>query len=718
VFFAPGDIATVYDIKPLYNSSVTGTGQSITIVGQSAIQVTDLQAFQSAAGINSTQVPNQFVVPDSGTPTVEADGDEAESDIDLEWSNATAPGATINFVYTGNNPNYGAFDSITYAIDEQIGTIISSSYGTCEAYLDGTQTTLESSLEQGTSQGQTIMSAAGDDGSTDCFVGLGTGEPAASVQEALAVDYPASSQYVTGMGGTEISSANAAYDESNTAWWAAATTSDLVSSALQYIPEVVWDDDTPNCGQTDCLSAGGGGTSTLFPKPSWQTGVPGISSTITNREVPDLALYASPGFPGYLVCSSDTSFWESGQESSCSSGFRDSTTGDLTVAGGTSFAAPIFSGMLALINQKAGYTVGQGQGLINPELYKLAASSATYASAFHDITSGNNDCLAGSAFCASGSPGFSAGVGYDQASGLGSVDVTNLATAWPANSAATNLTATTTTITAANSSPNVNASDSFTITVAAATGTPTGNVTVTVDDNAPVTEALAANGTYVYTTTFTTAGAHTILASYAATTTYGGSEASVTVNVAAVTSGTGKIALSSSPATLTVAQGSSGTETITVTPSDGYTGTVYLTVNLPTSLDNLCGGFSNPNTTTGDGVVPISSATTPETNTMTLDTNASDCATAEAMHRTGMRQLRTLRAGSQAKNEVPKNGGGNPVPLTVAFAGLLLAGFMGRKSRKLRGLAGLILLASVGLVAAIASAPPSPTRRREPTPLR
>jgi hypothetical protein len=218
---------------------------------------------------------------------------------------------------------------------------------------------------------------------------------------------------------------------------------------------------------------------------------------------------------------------------------------------------------------------------------------------------------------------------------------------------------------------------------------------VTVDDNAPIAETLAANGTYVYTTSFTTAGAHTILASYAATSTYAASQASVTVNVAAVTSGKGAIALTSSPATLTVAQGSSGTETITVTPSGGYTGTVDLTVNLPTALANLCGGFANANSA-GDGVVPISSPTTPETNVMTLDTNASDCNTAEARLRTGMRQLRTLRAGSLAKNEVPKNGG-NPVPLTVAFAGLLLAGFLGRGSRKLRGLAGLILLASVGL---------------------
>jgi Pro-kumamolisin, activation domain/Bacterial Ig-like domain (group 3) len=685
VFFAPGDIGTVYDIKPLYNASVTGTGQSITIVGQSAVQTSDLEAFQNAAGL-TVKDPTQFVVPNSGTPTVFASGDEAESDLDLEWSNAIAPGATINFVYVGNNQNFSAFDSLQYAIDEKIGTIVSSSYGVCETALGTAETqSLEASLEQGTTQGQTIMSAAGDDGSTDCYgiTGLTTAQ-----QEALAVDYPASSQYVTGVGGTEISSANSAYDTSNTAYWAAATTSDVISSALQYIPEVAWNDDAPNCGVANCLSSGGGGASALFSKPSWQTGVSGIPAD-GKRDVPDLALYASPNFPGYLFCSSDTTAWNTGQVASCSSGFRDPSTGDLTIAGGTSFDAPVFSGILALINQKQDYTTGQGQ--INPTLYTLAANSATYLAAFHDITSGNNDCNAGSANC-SGSIGFSAGTGYDQVTGLGSVDATALATAWPVNSTISTLIDTTTTITVSNSAPNVGASDNFTITVTAASGTPTGTVNLTVDGGTAIAETLASNGTFVYTTSFSTAGAHTILAAYVANSTYAASTGSVTVNVATVSSGKGTITLSSSPTTLTVAQGSSGTETITVTPSTSpaYTGTVYLTVNLPSALNNLCGGFSNSNTA-GDGVVLISNAT-PQTNSMILDANASDCATNGAIRKSGLRPLRTLRAGNTAKN-----GGGNPVPLTVAFAGLLLAGFLGRGSRKLRGLAGLILLAAVGL---------------------
>jgi len=687
IWFAPGDIATAYDIKPLYNASVTGSGQSITLVGQSAILNSDIEAFQSASGL-SIKDPVPYLVPNTGNSTPQPDGDEAESDLDVEWAGAIAPGATINFVYTGSNQNYGAFDALVYAVDQKIGTIISSSYGECEVALGGQ--TLESSLEQATSQGQTVIAAAGDDGSTDCY---GMTELTTAQQEALAVDYPASSPNVTGMGGTEISQTNAAYYTVGQGYWESDPgTSDIVNSVEQYIPEVVWNDDTPNCGQAVCISATGGGASTLFTKPTWQTA---LTPSDGKRDVPDLALYASPSYPGFLFCSSDTSFWNTTQspiqQGSCTNGFEDSTGVNLTGAGGTSFDGPIFSGILALINQKQGYTTGQG--LINPTLYTLAADSATYASAFHDVTSGNNDCTAGSANCAN-SDGFSAGTGYDQVTGLGSVDATNLASAWPASSGTgPTLISTTTTVTASNNSPNVNASDTFTITVAAATGTPTGTVNLTVDGGTAIAETLASNGTFVYNTSFSTAGAHTILAAYVATSTYAASTGSVTVNVATVGSNTGTITLAASPSTLTVSQGSSGNEAITVTPGGGYTGTVDVSFDTSNdnALANLCYNFTPNINSAGDGTVPITS-TTAGTTTLTLDTNASDCNSTAAIAKSGKHALRMLHARSIAKGN-----GGNPLPLTVAFAGLLLVGFLGRSSRKLRGLAGLILLAGVGL---------------------
>jgi hypothetical protein len=422
--------------------------------------------------------------------------------------------------------------------------------------------------------------------------------------------------------------------------------------------------------------------------------VPGIPSD-GKRDVPDLAFYASPSFPGFLYCTSDSSAWGSGQSGSCANGFRDSNNVYLTVAGGTSFDGPTFAGILALISQKQGYTTGQG--LVNSTLYSLASNSTTYASAFHDITSGNNDCNAGSANC-NGTIGFSAGLGYDQASGLGSLDVSNLAGAWPASSSTgPALIATTTTVTASNIAPNINVNDTFTVTAAAASGTPTGSVTLTVDSNAPITETLSANGTFVYTTSFATVGSHTILAAYVADSTYATSTGSVTVNVTAVSSGSGTIALSAAPSTLTVAQGASGNETITVTPAGGYTGTVGLAFDTSndSALQNLCWEWSNQNSA-GNGTVSITGKTA-VASALTLDANASDCATQAAVQTTGKQPLKTLHSTHSATSSA-KNAGKNPVPLTVAFAGLLLVGFLGRSARKLRGLAAIVLLAAVGLV--------------------
>jgi subtilase family serine protease len=690
VFFAPGDITTVYNIKPVYSAGFTGTGQKIAIVGQSAIELSDIENFQSAAGL-TTKDPTVVLMPGTGTSTFSS-GDESESDLDLEWSGAIATGADIYFVYTGSNPNYGAFDALQYAVDQNLAPIISSSYGECEAYLGGQ--TLESTFQQAASQGQTVMAASGDDGSTDCFIALTSGNPPASEQQALAVDYPASSPYVTGMGGTEISSANSAYLTSGSAYWEGSSGNDVISSALQYIPEVAWNDDTNNCGQDNCLASSGGGASTLFTKPSWQTGVTGIPSD-GKRDVPDLALYASPGVPGYLYCTSDDTAWTNGQEASCNSGFRDAATEDLTVAGGTSFAAPIFSGLVALINQKAGY--GSGQGLINPTLYKLASNSTTYGAAFHDITTGSNDCLAGSPDCAN-TDGFSAHSGYDQVTGLGSVDAFNLITAWPSNTGVS-LIATTTSIAAANSSPSLNTSDTFTVTVTSNTGTtiPSGTISITVDGGTPITGiALTANGTATYATSFSTAGSHEITAAYSGDATHAASTGVVTVNVPTSSSGSGSFALAST--NVTVAQGNQGSSTITVTPKSGYTGTVILTFDTSNdnALQNLCAGFTNTDSA-GDGEVAVPNAS-PVSTQLVLDTNAADCLDTGASRKTGLVPLRSLRGVKvSAAGKTPGGKGPGRAPMELTFAGLLAAGFLSRYARRFRALAGVIALVAIAL---------------------
>jgi len=696
VFFSPADIATVYNIKTLYAAGANGTGQTIAVVGQSAVNVSDIEAFQNAAGL-TVKDPTLVLMPGTGTSALSS-GDLTESDLDLEWSGATAPGADIFFVYVGSSQNYGTFDALQYAIDEKIADIITVSYGACEPTLGGSN--LESTFQQATAQGQTIIAASGDSGSTACFQGTNVTNPPLATQKEIAVNYPASSPYVTGMGGTEITSAN---DTSGSAYWLAANGSDVLSSALQYIPEVAWNDDASGCGTTDCISAGGGGASTLFSKPSWQAGVAGIPSD-GKRDVPDLALYSSPDFPGYLYCTSDTSAWVSGQAASCNSGFRDSSTNDLTVAGGTSFAAPIFAGMLAIINQKAGYAAGQG--LINPTLYTLAANSSNYTAGFHDVTTGNNNCTAGSTFCAQ-TTGFSAGTGYDQVTGLGSVNMAQLLPVWPANSGTTaGLIGTTTTITASSSSPSAGVTDTFTITVVAASGTtaPAGTVTLQIDGGTAVTggttatasltaSSTSATSTATYQTSFSAVGTHQIIAQYPAGTTFAASAGVVQVTVPGTSSGKGTIALSSAPTTLTVSQGSSGTETLTITPAGGYTGTVILAFDTSNdnALQNLCYNFTTT-LTDGDGSVPVTGTAAVSTQ-LVFDANASDCVSA-ASRTAGGKSMHSLRSA----HTTAKNNPTNPAaPLGIAFGGLLIAGFLGRYSRKFRSMAAVIALLAVGL---------------------
>ncbi|WP_263357422.1 protease pro-enzyme activation domain-containing protein [Acidicapsa ligni] len=690
LFFAPGDIATVYDIQKEYNASFTGVGQSIAIVGQSQIDPHDIENFQNAAGL-AVKDPTTILVPGTGSAAFET-GDETESDLDLEWSGAIAKGATIYFVYTGTSDNNGAFDALTWVVDNKLGNIVSTSYGTCETNLGSF--TLEPLLQQAASQGQTVVAASGDDGATDCFPSTNL---TVTQQQTNAVDYPASSQYVTGLGGTEVSQANAAYLTAGSAYWDAAGSNDVITSALQYIPEVAWNEDTAGCGQADCLGASGGGASAIFPKPSWQTGPTGIPSD-NKRDVPDIALAASTGLPGYLFCSSDPSFWGQNQVASCNSGFRDSSTGDLTIAGGTSFAAPIFSGMLALINQQQNYTTGQG--LINPTLYSLASDSSIYASAFHDIVGGNNDCPSGTGLCNSTVTGFAAVTGYDQVTGLGSIDLFNLASAWSMKNTGPALTDTTTVVSASSASPNVGATDTFTITVAPAVATPvagaptpSGTVTITVDSGTPITgNTLTSNGTFTYTTSFSSAGMHQVLVTYSGDSTYAASTGTATVTAVAPNSGTGTFTLKATG--ITVSDGNSGASTITVTPASGYTGTIDFSLDSSNdnALQNICWAYGTQDSS-GNGILAVS-GTSAVTTTLTIYTNATFCATQAAVQKNGKSALHTLRRSNTSSNNDSNRS--KSTPGALALAGLLLFGFAGRYAKKFRGVAGILLLIGVG----------------------
>ena len=762
-FIQPGDVAIIYDINAAYSAGYTGAGQTIAVVGQSAIVAADIANFQTAAGV-PVRPPTLTLVPGTGVSTVNPSGkpgDMSESDLDLEYTSAIAKGATINFVYTGNATNSGgAFYALQYAIQNKLAPIISSSYGDCEIDLGSTYyATANAYLQQASSQGQTVISAAGDSGSTDCYPNTTL---TMANRMALAVDWPASSQYVTAMGGTEYSSG--AVSAANSTYFTAASGSDVIVSAKSYIPEQVWNDDSSANG----LSAGGGGVSIFTPQPSWQTGVPGIVAG-SFRLVPDISLASSPNNAGYLYCSSDTS---TGVTGSCTTGFRDATNTSLTLAGGTSFAAPIFAGMLAIINQKVS-SPSQGQGNINPELYKLAGNATTFASAFHDITAGTNACTAGTTYCVSPATlSYAAGVGYDQATGLGSIDLFNLMMAWPnftsqtgstttvtptaltpgqgvsdtinfnvasATSSVTTtptgtialsidgtltttltlsggtasyifssnatgahvisgvysgdslyststgtttvtviastLTTTTTALVPATTPASVGVADAIKITVTGGTPVPTGTVSITVDGGGATTLTLSAgasSSTATFSFTSTMAGTHIIAVTY-----FGDSankSSNGTLNLATGTTGSFTI----SSAAVTVTDGNTASQSITVTPSGGFTGAVNLSLTTTALISNACYTVTNATV----------SGTTAATATATIYTNSGNCPS-------GASPL--LKSGGASHAEAaPQPLPGRSLPVGLAMAGLLAVGFAGRKSRKLRGVIAVALLAITG----------------------
>ena len=386
-------------------------------------------------------------------------------------------------------------------------------------------------------------------------------------------------------------------------------------------------------------------------KPSWQAGVPNIPAD-GHRDVPDISLDASPYHDGLLYCTQVlTDGSPSTYVSSCqANSFRltdpgQTDDGTLQVAGGTSFAAPEFNGLLAIIEQKL--ASGGGLGNINPSLYKLASNATTYASAFHDITTGNNQvpCTAGSTDCPTGSNpvvGYAAATGYDQATGIGSVDANNLATAFAALVAATG------TKTALTVSPGtsvaINEAVTFTATVtpntAGATG-PTGTVTFTVDSvaQAPVTLSTASPYTAALKTDFPSAGAHVISATYSGDSNYTGStSSSTTVTVAASGTAATTTAVTATPTsfplgssvtlTATVSGTTAGTLTgpmtfttggvtigkvTQVSLGSGNTATGTITVNATASLGFAAGTDTITATYGGDAYNAGSSGTTPVT---------------------------------------------------------------------------------------------------------
>ena len=440
-YLAPQDFATIYDIEPLYKEQIDGAGQSIAVVGESDVSVMDIEAFRTRYGL---PVNNPVMILYSGV-NPGYNGAQVEGTLDLEWSGAIAPNATINYVY---GPD--AFGAFIYAVDNDIAPIVSISYGACE--IDFSASFYRSIAQEGNAEGITVLGASGDSGAAGCdaqdyapFATLG-----------LMVDFPAVMPEVTGVGGTE-------FVEGSGNYWSSVNSADY-GSALFYIPEAAW-----NESGGDGLLAGGGGASLFYSKPAWQAG-PGVPND-SARDVPDVAFSAA-----------------------LHDAYNITLGGNNVAVAGTSCAAPSMAGIVALLNQyqvTKGFQTQPGLGNINAQLYRLAESSP---SAFHDVTSGNNivPCAQGSPNCLTGSFGYQAGPGYDQATGLGSLDVSKLAAVWNTATHAADvklyLSATTLTL---NDTLNMTA----TVAPAGGKGTPTGRVDFSSAGVALGSVPLSSNGT-------------------------------------------------------------------------------------------------------------------------------------------------------------------------------------------------------------------------------
>ena len=487
---APDDFATIYDVTPLYNAGINGTGQKIAIAGQIEVNLSDIEQFRSSFNLPANN-PQTLLVPGSQNPgSNSTSGDLAESDLDLEWSGAVARDATVIFVYSTD-----VMTSVQYAIDQNLAPVVSVSYGSCEQETPASEyNAFVTWVQQANSQGITWLAAAGDDGAADCDDSQNPG---------LAVDLPGSVPEVTSVGGTE-------FNEGTGSYWNA-TNNVNGASVLSYIPEMTWNDSAED-GEP---SASGGGASVLFSKPAWQTvsGVPADNA----RDVPDVALNASDDHDPYVVY----------------------TGGSLQAYGGTSFGGPTFGGLTVLLNQKL---ATGGVGNINPKLYSLAASGWG-TGMFHDITTGNNivtvACSRREPDCGATPVGYYAGLGYDQTTGLGSVDAYKLITGWNGGTTTTPVTpAVSVTLLSNISSVATNDIVYLMATVASTNGsTPSGTVSFSISGTSLGSAVLNGSGGSA-TATLAVNGLQLPVGSGAITATYNGtSSSSFTVNVTASGSG-------------------------------------------------------------------------------------------------------------------------------------------------------------------------------------
>ena len=535
-YLAPADFATIYDLAPLYQNSITGTGQSVAVVARCNIHVSDVQTFRSNFGLPAN---NPTIVVNGTDPGIVSNDEETEADLDAEWAGAIAQNASVQFVVSAStNTSDGVMLSAQYIVNNNLAPVMTLSFGLCESAQGTAGNSFINSLwQQAAAEGITVLVAAGDSGAAGCAA------PSANTATAgPAVNGLCSSPYDVCVGGTEFN------DSANpSAYWSAQNGTGL-SSALGYIPEGVWNE-SGNAPGGSQLWAGGGGVSTIYAKPSWQAG-PGVPAD-GKRDVPDVSVTAA-GHDGYLIYQN----------------------GGLGAVGGTSAATPSFASLMALAVQKTGGRLGNP----NSTFYSMATSQASGGAAvFHDTATGNNSVP--------GVTGFSAGVGYDEASGLGSVDAAQLINNWGgASSPSLQVSLSSPSISVADGASSgvmvtVGVSGGFSSAVVlSATGLPVG---VTAGFSNPT---LTAPGSGTSTLTLSV-GAQVATGSYPVEVTANGGSVTQNSALTLIVTHAGSFTLGLSSSSVSLAQGGAGSVQATVTVAGGFSSAVALTVvGLPSGV--------------------------------------------------------------------------------------------------------------------------------------
>lgn len=534
---APGDLAVQYDINPIYKAGTTGTGETIGVISESGVDNTVVANYRALFGLPDN-LPTEIV--DGADPGSDGDGAGLEADLDVEVSGATAPNANV-YLYTSYETyvGLGLFTAAVRAVDDNVADVLTMSYGICEPSLGLAGNLLFSQLwSQASAQGQSVFVSSGDSG------GAGCDNDQTTASHGLAVNGISSTPYNVSVGGTDFYYSD--YANSSTvgaqvkSYWNTTGSSSPTVSLLQPVPEQPWNDafglNVGGSVNADTTSAGSGGVSNCilgisgaqsgavdgftftpytscsqgYAKPSWQN-APGVPADGA-RDVPDVSLFAANGanYSFYPICAASTD---------CTAANADSTTGALQITGvgGTSASAPLMAGIMALIDQ----TMGGRQGNPNYVLYALANQ---VPSVFHDVTVGNNivPCTQGSPNCLLDANGdgystlqeYTAGVGYDLASGLGSIDASALLNNW------TKVKFSSTTTTLALSSTTFAHGTPVTVTtvVGSPDGTPTGAVSLLSTSTASPQTSLGTleltNGTGQASFNSLPAGTYTLTAKY------------------------------------------------------------------------------------------------------------------------------------------------------------------------------------------------------------